>query len=158
MIFFKIIKIKDIKYIIIRDNFRNLNNTHILVLTHLYKLQSQELRIPLRWTGISSRDSYRRLYPQHNTNYRALISKYVGSGAGGGEARTVTDVLATDKERKSRMGKARGKRQRGNERNGERRSPRLRPAINSTRRCFERRVSFQPLRCLSMSVPPILDL
>jgi len=27
-------------------------------------------------------------YPQHNTNYRALISKYVGGGAGGGEART----------------------------------------------------------------------
>lgn len=29
-------------------------------------------------------------YSQHNTNYRALISKYVG--AGGGEARTATDV------------------------------------------------------------------
>lgn len=48
-------------------------------------------------------------YPQHNTNYRALISKYVGGGAGGGEARTATDVLAADKERKSRTGKESGK-------------------------------------------------
>lgn len=32
------------------------------------------------------------------------------------------------------------------------------PAINLSSRRFERRVSFQPLRCLSVSVPPIADL
>lgn len=31
-------------------------------------------------------------YPRHNTNYRTLISKYVGGGTEGGEART-TGVL-----------------------------------------------------------------
>jgi len=58
-------------------------------------------------------------YPQHNTNYRALISKYVGGGAGGGEVRTAADVLAADKERKSRTRKKRGK-VIGEERNRER--------------------------------------
>lgn len=41
---------------------------------------------------------------------------------------------------------------------GRRGSVRARLAINRTGRRFERRVSFQPLRCLLVSVPPIGDL